>query len=161
VVKPAECRVCGGPLEQRPVGRPRMVCSQPACQRQAEADSRRLRRRRLAGIAPSWQYDTPQPRGGHDPIARRIARKLAADYFPHVQPTVEEVAALEATVRLGATPLSLAVTSTSMIRGIPAGVTEEERRVLHQLVERNHEVAIVGKLPEHEQTDEPADQSWA
>src|SRR5215216_413155 len=96
--------MCGAPLAQSGVGRPREVCHRPECRRQAEADSRRRRRRRLSGIVPAWSYDAPQPRGGHDSIARRIARKLAADLFPSVQPTADELWALEAVIRLGVTP---------------------------------------------------------
>jgi hypothetical protein len=166
-VKPARCRVCGGPLEQRPVRRPRLVCSRPACRRQAEAESRRRRRRRLAGIAPAWLHDAPQPRGGQGPIARRIARQLAADSFPHVEPTAEEVAALEAVVRLGATPSSLTVTRTGALGGVPPGLPRKARQVLRQLAKRNQEATppsskptlrsatIPGVLPAYEQTDEP------
>jgi hypothetical protein len=140
-LKPTVCRVCGGPLGQRPVGRPRVVCSQPACQRQAEADTRRARRRRLAGVAASWQYDAPQPRGGHDSIPRRIARQLAAELCPSVQPTDDELTTLERIVRLGATPGSLTVTRAGRIGGIPAALPRADRRVLGRFMRRCHEAA--------------------
>jgi hypothetical protein len=157
-LKPTVCRVCGGPLEQRPVGRPRVVCSRPACQRQAEADTRRSRRRRLAGIAASWQYDAPQPRGGHDSIPRRIARRLAADLCPSAQPTAAELSSLERIVRLGATPGSLTVTRAGRIRGIPAALPRADRRVLGRFVRRCHETAQ-GRIVMPATKGSPADRS--
>ena len=57
----------------------------------------------MAGIPDPYVGSVErQPKGGRDPLVRRMARKLAAYAFRHVQPTGEELAALEEAVRVGA-----------------------------------------------------------
>ena len=92
----------------------------------------------------SWRYDRnrqPAPRGGHEPLIRRLARQLAVEAFLHASATAEELDALELAIQAGA------VTTDDIERLVKGRdptaypplepVTPEARTRLKRLIERN------------------------
>ena len=69
--KPARCRTCGGPLTQRPTGRPRLFCNE-TCREHWRALMRRLEARPPAGLAPFHSAEQGER-------LRAIAAQLRAD----------------------------------------------------------------------------------
>jgi hypothetical protein len=104
--KPERCAVCQTHIEQRSTGRPRRICESPECLRAADAERRRLRRRRAVALpSDGTRYEQnrgPAPRGGHEPLLRRLARRLAASAFPRIVVTAAELDALERALQAGA-----------------------------------------------------------
>lgn len=96
----------------------------------------------MSNDALRWGYHEPQPKGGRDPVVRRLARKLAARVFPHTQPSGEDLAALETAIRLGFREYDLCYTRSGAIRGLPAELPKGARQVLRDLVKRNHEASL-------------------
>src|SRR5215212_6990857 len=143
--KPERCAQCHTPIDQPATGRSRQVCLSPDCRRKAAAERRRLQRRRSAAIpVNSWRHDRnrqPAPRGGHEPLVRRLARQLAVEAFPHATVTAEELDALELAIQAGA------VTSDDIERIVKGHdpraypplepVRPEARARLKRLIERN------------------------
>jgi hypothetical protein len=72
----------------------------------ADAQRRRLQRRRAAAIPSDGsryvQNREAAPRGGRDPLPRRLAKQLATQAFPHTQVTPEELDALARALQAGA-----------------------------------------------------------
>lgn len=141
--KPTECRSCRAPLVQPASGRPRLVCPDAGCQRRAEADRKRLLRRRKAGLADVDLEPLARYSGGRRPLVRRMAWRLAADRFRNATPTEWELVALEAAVRAGAGRIGGYTGDLGpLMRGQPHWRTQrslsaEDRRVLNQLDRRN------------------------
>lgn len=121
------------------------MCASPDCQRRANAQRRRLQRRRAVGLPSDdsrhEQNRGPAPRGGHDPLLRRFARQFAAQSFAYTAVTAEELNALQAALLAGA------VTSDDihrLVRGHSTTayppldpVSADTRAHLRKLVERN------------------------
>ena len=105
--KPERCAQCQAPIEQArpPDDRARCVYRQTA-DRKAAAERLRVHRRRTAAIPlDGWRYDRNRqsaPRGGHQPLVRRLARQFAVEAFPHASVTTEELDALELAIQAGA-----------------------------------------------------------
>jgi hypothetical protein len=96
------CLYCWAPLDQHSRGRPRRICRSPACRRAADAERRRILRRRKAGLqSVSRRAAEPLRRGGRDPLVRRLARQLALEVWPSVVPSSADLDDLAVAIQAG------------------------------------------------------------
>ena len=96
------CLYCWAPLQQRASGRPRRICGSAACLRAADAERRRIQRRREAGLQTvTRRIAEPAPRGGRDPLIRRLARQLARELWPAITLTPTDIDALIIAMQAG------------------------------------------------------------
>jgi len=96
------CLYCWAPLQQRTSGRPRRICGSAACRRAADAERRRIQRRREAGLQTvTRKIAEPAPRGGRDPLIRRLARQLARELWPLITPTSADIDAIVIAMQAG------------------------------------------------------------
>lgn len=96
------CLYCWAPLHQRASGRPRRICGGLACRRAADAERRRVQRRREAGLQTVTRRTAePTTRGGRDPLIRRLARQLARELWPALALNSADIGALIQAMQAG------------------------------------------------------------
>jgi hypothetical protein len=129
------CLYCWAPLEQRASGRPSRICGSPACRRAADAERRRIQRRRAAGLQTvTRRIAEPVARGGRAPLIRRLARQLALELWPDTVPSPAEIDAVVAAMRAG---LETAWKVRDVLRkGAPEGLPETVWLTLESLSQR-------------------------
>jgi hypothetical protein len=96
------CLYCWARIDQPPRGRPRRICSSPSCRRAADAERRRILRRRRAGLQTvTRRAAEPVQRGGREPLIRRLAKQLALEIWPEVELSHDDIANLTIIMRAG------------------------------------------------------------
>ena len=96
------CLYCWVAITPRLSGRPRRICGSQECRRAADAERRRIQRRRAAGLQTvTRRVAEPVQRGGRDPLIRRLAKQLAHEIWPGVPATREDIDAVVDAMRNG------------------------------------------------------------
>ncbi len=144
------CLYCWAAITPRASGRPRRICGSQACRRAADAERRRIQRRRAAGLQTvTRRVAEPVERGGRDPLIRRLAKQLAREIWPGVPASREDLDAVIEAMRNGLDTSWRLRDATA--NGHLAGLSASAQDGLERLHAR---AASIQKIAEEEETRE-------